>query len=268
MRKPDLSPKEMGLDPDYVCRTLGVKLSKKEISSLLRRMGYGVKSSGKSLSVSVPPYRADILHPIDLVEDVAIAYGYMNFKPEVPRIYALGKGDPLEAYCEKVRDLLVGLSFYEVMSLILTNDKDLFTRMCVDKEPAVEAEKPVSTEQGVARTWLLPSLLVVLEKNRSREYPQRLFEVGEVLKPSGETVMKTAGVIAHSKTNYSEVKATVQGLLKNLSLECDDSPHDHSSFISGRCCKNKYGFYGELSPKVLANFGIEVPVTAFEFRLN
>ena len=186
----------------------------------------------------------------------------------MPKLYALGKADPLETYCEEVRELLIGLQFREVMTLILSNNRDLFERMNAPVEKAVEAAKPVSQEQGVARTWLLPALMVVLEKNRNREYPQRIFEVGEVLDAEGKTHMKAAGVIAHSRTNYSEVKAQVKGLLGSMRLDSSDESCDHPSFIEGRCGKNGYGFFGELSPQVITNFGIEVPVTAFELKLS
>jgi phenylalanyl-tRNA synthetase beta chain len=268
MKYPDLSPKVMELDVAYVNQLLGLELGPIDVKGLLEKMRFGVDGTGKRLKVRVPSYRADILHPIDLVEDVAIAYGYMNFKPQVPKLYSLGKIDPLELKSEEVRDVMVGLQFMEVMTLILTNARDLFERMNVPPEKAVEAQKPVSLEQSIARTWLLPSLMVVLQKNRNREYPQRLFEVGEVLDPQGKTHIKVAGVIAHSRTNYSEIKAAVNGLMSNLKMELKDENHNHPSFIAGRCGKNNFGFFGEIGPDVIANFGLEVPVTAFELNLS
>jgi phenylalanyl-tRNA synthetase beta chain len=268
MLRPDLSPRLMELDAAYVSGLLGGEFAPAKVKELLERMRFGAEVKGSKVLVRVPAYRADIMHPMDLVEDVAIAYGYMDFKPQVPKLYALGKSDPLEAYCEEVRDLMVGLQFREVMTLLLSNQRDLFERMNVPMEAAVEALKPVSAEQGTARTWLLPSLMVVLEKNRNREYPQRLFEVGEVLDGKGKTGYKVAGVIAHARSNYSEVKAAVGGLLMGLKVKAEDSPQAHPSFIPGRCSGGGMGFYGELSPQVLSNFGLEVPVTAFEMRLD
>ncbi len=268
MIRPDLSPREVGLDVGYVNRLLGLSLKGSEVKALLERMRFGVKEDGAALKVSVPPYRSDILHPIDLVEDVAIAYGYMNFKPEVPKLYSLGKADPLETYCDEVRDYMVGLQFREVMTLILSNPRDLYERMNLPVEKAVEALKPVSLDQSMARTWLLPSLMVVLEKNRNREYPQMIFEVAEVLDPEGKTTMRVAGAIAEGRTNFSEVKASVTGLMSSLRLKSEDAPYGHPSFIEGRCSKNDFGFFGELSPQVITSFGLEVPVTAFELRLS
>jgi phenylalanyl-tRNA synthetase beta chain len=268
MLRPDLAPKDMVLDVDYVRGLLGLELTQKDVAGLLRKMRFGVREGEGKVTVSIPPYRADIMHPIDLVEDVAIAYGYMNFKPQAPRLHALGRADRFELYSEEVRDYMVGLQFREVMTLMLTNNRDLFERMSAPTAKAVEALKPVSADQGIVRTWLLPSLLVVLEKNRNREYPQRVFEVGEVLAADGTSETKVAAVIAHAKTNFSEVKAAVGGLLGSLKLDVKDEPYNHPSYIPGRCSQNRHGFLGELSPQVLTNFGLEVPVTAFELKLN
>ncbi|MFH1054986.1 MAG: hypothetical protein V1744_02700 [Candidatus Altiarchaeota archaeon] len=268
MKRPDLAARFVMLDVGYVNGLLGVKLAPKEVKALLEKMRFGVEGTGGRLKVKIPAYRTDILHPIDLVEDVAIAYGYMNFKPKMPSLYQLGKADKGEVYFEEVRDIMIGLQFREVMTLLLTNRRDLFERMNAPEEAVVEAVKPVSLEQGIARTWLLPSLMTVLEKNRNREYPQMLFEVGDTIDEKGRTVTKVAAVIAHSRTNYSEIKAAVNGLLANMKLKTDEKPYDHPSFITGRCSANQYGFYGEISPEVLTNFGLEVPATAFELRLN
>ena len=268
MDKPDFTPSIHTIDVGYVNKLLGVELTPSEIGIYLERMRHGVKITGNLLEVSVAAYRSDILHPIDLVEDVAIAYGYMNFEPKVPKLYSLGRGDKLEKFCEKVRDNLVGLGYMEVMTLILTNERDLFERMGVEVEPTVSATKPVSLDQGVARNWLLPSLMVVLEKNRNREYPQKIFEVGACILADGSTQMKAAGVFAHGASNFAEIKSSVYGLATNIGLELEDEPYSHPSFIEGRCCKNKNGFFGEVNPNVLVSYGIEVPVSAFEFTLG
>lgn len=268
MRKPDLSGSSMSLSLEYVNKVLGVTLEAEQAAGLLERMRYAVDVEGDTLSVKVPAYRTDVLHPIDLAEDVAIAYGYMNFKAEIPKAHAVGALDSEEVFWDGVSELMVGLGFREVMSLVLTSRRELFEKMEKGEEPVVEAVKAVSSEQSVARSWLLPSLLGVLEKNRNREYPQRIYEVGDVLDADGTRQKKVAAAIAHAKTNYSEIRSVVGGLLSCLDLETPQESFAHPSFIEGRCCAADVGFYGELSPKVLSNFGLEVPVTAFELSLR
>ncbi|MBD3262489.1 MAG: phenylalanine--tRNA ligase subunit beta, partial [Candidatus Altiarchaeales archaeon] len=129
MKQPQLSPTKLSLERDYVNRLLGLELDSTEIQNLLKRMGFGVTEGGETLSVSVPPFRCDVLHPIDLVEDIAIAYGYMNFKPQEPRIYAVGEDDDLERYSDLSRTLLIGFGFTEVVNLILTSSHNLYGKM-------------------------------------------------------------------------------------------------------------------------------------------
>lgn len=268
MQTPETEPSQMRLDKGYVRSLLGADLSDEEIVACLKKMRLGVEDGGKELTVSVPAYRVDILHPIDLVEEVAIAYGYMEFEPEIPALAGLGKPDEREQFYDEVGDILVGLGFREVMTLVLTNKQDLFERMCMDDVPCVEAVKPVSQDQGVARTWLIPSLMSVLENNRNREYPQSIFEIGSVIDGGGVDELRVAGVYAAGDSSYSTIKAKVNGLLQALGFELDDEAFDHPSFIAGRCGKNRYGFFGEVSPDALVNFGLDVPVTAFELTLS
>lgn len=273
MKTPDLSPRQMALDLDYANRLLGLELSAPEARKLLEKMRFGVeskkgKADEKTLHVLVPAYRTDVLHPIDLVEDIAIAYGYENFTPEIPKLHTTGSVDAMEKFSSDVRELMLGVGFQEVMTLIMTNRRNLFERMNLSAENIVETESPLSEEHSVARNWLLPSLMNVLEKNTGREYPQKIFEVGDTITPKGETRRKLAGVVAHSKTNYSEMKSIVAGILESLGVKYGFNMLEHGSFIKGRCASTEYGFFGEIHPLVLENFGLEVPVTGFELDLS
>jgi phenylalanyl-tRNA synthetase beta chain len=268
MKAPDLAARKMHLDLQYTNKLLGTSFTAAEVKTLLEKMRYGATVSGKKITVLVPAYRTDVLHQMDLVEDVAIAYGYNNFKPELPKISTVGKRDPFSLFCGSVRELAIGFGFTEIMTLIMTNERDQFTRMGLPIGAAVTTSSPVSTEHSIARTWLLPSLCSVLEKNKNREYPQRVFEIGYCIDPSGKDAMKLAGTIAHSKTNFSEMKSVVCGLLENLGKEDKVEAIEHASFIPGRCASLPSGYFGEIHPAVLDNFSLEVPVTAFELNLK
>jgi len=271
MKTPDLKPRLMPLRVGYVNKLLGMNFNKEEIKELLERMRYGVKFDADEIDkihVSIPPYRTDVLHAIDLVEDIAIAHGYENFEPEIPKMGTIGEKDPLEKFSSNVRELMLGFGFQEVMTLIMTNRDDLFDRMQIPEEEVVEAENPVSLEHSVARTWILPSLMSVLEKNKNREYPQRIFEIGDCISAEGKDQKKIAALIAHSRANFSEMKAVVTGLLENLNLKYKIKAYPHNSFIEGRSASTEFGFFGEIHPQVLENFGLGVPVTAFELDLG
>lgn len=268
MKKPDLKPRKMRLDLDYVNSILGVSLGPEEVKELLEKMRYGVKESGKKITVFVPAYRTDVLHPMDIVEDIAIAYGYENFVPELPEANTVGERHQLSRFASAVRELMLGLGFSEVMTLILTNEDMLFTKMNIPKEDVVTTKNPVSIENSVARSWLLPSLMFVLEKNKNREYPQKIFEVGYCISPEGKDSLKVAGVTAHSKASFSEIKAIVSCILESLGCSEKADALEHGSFISGRCASTYAGFFGEIHPQVLENFGLEMPAAAFELDLK
>jgi len=268
MKKPALEPRVVELSLAYVNKLLGMKFTASEVKRLLERMRFGVNVKGDSLVVSVPPYRTDVLHPMDLVEDVAIAYGYMNFKPEEDDIKLRGELSSETKFAGKLRDILTGLGFSETMTLVMTNQRDLFERTLVKAEAVVEAESAVSSEHSVARSWLLPSMLTTLEVNKNNEYPQRFFEVGLCVSGDGLDVEKIAGVIAHAKTNFSEIKSVVLGLYESIRVEHKVKAGEHPSFIEGRCGLTKQGFYGEIHPQVLRNFSLEVPATGFELDVK
>jgi len=254
----------MPLKLDYANKLLGTELKASEVKKLLEKMRYGVEVKGDVLEVMVPAYRTDVLHAFDLVEDVAIAYGYMNFKPEEIRVHTTAAKNPLEDFSSKIRTIMVGGGFQEIMSLVMTNPQDLFDRMNVNREIVTEAENPVSAEHSVCRTWIIPSLINFLSKNKNQEYPQKIFEIGDCIKPDGKNVRHIAAAVAHSKTNFSEMKAVLEGVLKTLGADYPITNFAHNSFIPGRCASVGVGFFGEFSPKVLHDFGLEVPVTAFE----
>lgn len=258
-----MTPRVVEIELGYVNRLLGLELTSKEVKSLLERMRYGV-SGGDRLLVEVPCYRTDVLHPMDVVEDVAIAYGYENFMPEEFRGYTTGCRDVLDVFSSNLRDVMIGLGFQEIMTLVLTSRRSLFGLMNMPDERVVEAANPVSAEHSVGRNWLLPSLLSVLEKNKTQEYPQRIFEVGDCINPEGVSCVRLAGVTAHSNTSFSEIKAVVDGLLEAVGLAYTPKELAHGSFIKGRCVDVGFGFYGEISPVVLEAFHLRVPASAFE----
>ncbi|ODS42149.1 MAG: hypothetical protein MSIBF_02080 [Candidatus Altiarchaeales archaeon IMC4] len=284
---PNLKPETMELDIGYANNLLGTDLSPKEAAELLEKMRYRASPVGGKITVEVPPYRTDVLHPIDLVEDIAIAYGYERFKPKQIDAYTVGKKDPPEAFSDKARQVMIGAGFQEVMTLIMTNPVVLFDKMCIERRKSVEALNPVSSEHSITRTWLMPSLMEILEKNKNREYPQMLFEIGQCIGANGKDSKKLAGVIANSDASFSQVKAAVVGILDALGADYKFESYAHGSFIKGRCARvmsskssglqvikssglqsSVFGFMGEVSPDVLSNFGVGMPVCAFELDID
>ncbi|MBL8877495.1 MAG: phenylalanine--tRNA ligase subunit beta [Phycisphaerales bacterium] len=178
---PNFATTEMALDASLASDTIGIQLSVGELSGLLERMGHGVTANGAELRVRVPAWRNDILHPIDLIEDAAVALGYEKLSPVILPAYAPGRPRALEERSAVARRVMVGLGFHQVMTLVLLNEDAAFSRWNLPVDPcAVRIEHPISSEQTIARVSLLPGLLHTLSINKQYELPQRIFEVGDV----------------------------------------------------------------------------------------
>ncbi len=276
---PDLNLTFIDLGIDETNKLIDLDLKKSDVIGALNRMGYDVTENKGLLRIFIPAYRTDILHKVDVIEDVAIGYGFNNFIPHLPSIATVGKTHPVEKLSSKIRQLLVGYGFQEIIRPVLTNQRNLFDKMNVKREDVVELENPVSEEYVCLRNWLLPSLMEVLSANKHVEYPQNIFEVGDVVVPDeneetmSRTVRKVAVVLAHSKATYAEIKGVVESLLKQMSINYSFKETSNRTFIEGRQAEvisnNKsIGFIGEISPVVLEQWELEMPCATFEIRFK
>src|SRR3989304_7323173 len=178
---PDFASKQMVLDVDYVNKVLGLQLSGMRIAELLGTAGFGVgKVSGNSVSVLVPGYRIDVMHQVDLVEDLAIAYGYNNIEPIWRELPTTGCVRHEQHLLDTARELMIGLGFQEILTYTMTSQENLFERMNCKRKRIVEIANPKVVTMTCLRNWLLPSLMEFLGSNQSVEFPQRIFELGKV----------------------------------------------------------------------------------------
>jgi phenylalanyl-tRNA synthetase beta chain len=273
LKTPDYRPVTRVVSMEYINGLLGLNLSPREAVICLEKTGYSARANKGSLSVDVPAYRADILHDIDLVEDVAVGYGYEHFDPEIPLLSTTGSRLAMDYTMGKARAAMIGLGFTEVVSLMLSNESNNNAKMSVE-EKAVKVKNPISEEHTIVRTHLLPGILGAFYLNRHREMPQRIFELGDALKldstlETGARIEKklSAGVIS-SRANFSEAKSIFTSLLRDLDIGGSVEPVKHPSFIRGRCAGiDGVGYFGEIHPRVISNFNLEYPVAALEILL-
>jgi phenylalanyl-tRNA synthetase beta chain len=268
--KLDLSPDIMRLQVAYVNRLLDLDLKTHEIRELLAKMGYGVmKASDDSLDVLVPCYRADVLHPIDLVEDIAIAYGYENFEPEETGIATVGRVDILEEESFNTKMIMLGLGFQETVPFTLTNPEAL-KKAKVGGKP-VKIKNPRTEEFTIVRNSAIPSLLETLAFNKKKKIPQRIFELDDVA-PGGKELSnrRVLGMaILDREVNFSEMQSVVEALLRNLGLDYKLKEVNNPTFLNGRCGEvilkgKKAGVFGEVHPEVLEKFGLDYPAVIAE----
>ncbi len=270
---PDLSPEEMNVDISYINKLLGLNLRENEIKPLFERMGYGCKNK----KVLIPSYRADILHQADLAEDIAIAYGYENFKPIIPHVATIAEEDKFEVFKSRVSSLLAGLGLLEASTYHLTNEESQCRKMNIGQQ-LVELANSISSDYNVLRAWVLPSLMEILSSNKHHEYPQKVFAAGTTFRKNDKTetnieeIQSLAAVIASEKTDYTEVRQILDYLFRSLGVKYETAEAEHNSFIKGRAAcvianGKKVAYLGEINPEVLQNWNLEVPVAAFELNL-
>ena len=286
---PDLTPEEKDLPVAEANALLGTAFTPDEVARNLQRMGFGAEARAEVVRAQVPPYRADILHTWDLIEDVAIGHGIARLEPAPLVARTVGLALPENRVAELARRSLVGLGFLETMSLTLSNERDQFARMQRPPMPVAKVLNPVTEDTTLLRPTLLPGLMAILKKNAHRDLPQRLFEVGMVTRLDGEHVhtaasrasedqdasqrvvneRHVAGVVIAARSSFSEIKGVVLALARDLGWsEQAVAKAEDPAFIPGRCADlGGRGVFGEVHPAVLEAFGLAHPAMAFELTL-
>jgi len=274
VQTPTLAPVERTVSVNECSRLLGVDLTPATMAVFLRKMRFGAEPDGADkVKVQVPCYRADIMHDWDLFEDVAIAYGYDKIQDLPPKTFTVGKPHPVPVNAALAREAFCGLGYLEVMPFTLTSEDVLYRKMQrKEKEGVLHVMHPISIENTVVRTELLPLLLEFLTLNRHRELPQRLFSVGDVVE-SCRTYQQAAGVSTHPDADFSEAYASADAVLHELSIDYAVKESIDLAFIEGRradiiVAGKKIGVFGEIHPAVLNAFELEHSVAAFEFDLR
>ena len=277
---PNLDVQKLDLDVGYIRKVVGINLKLSEIKVLLEKARYGIAEASESkITVQVPCYRVDVLHPIDVVEDIAIAYDYNKIQPRWPQLITIGRLSSEEDFRNIIRELMVGLGFQEVLTYVTTNPEVLFTKMNLKPEKVVEIANPKIVSMRSLRNWLLPNLMEFLSHNTHVEYPQKIFEVGycvihdEKRENKTRDVEKLACVITHSNAGFTEAKSILEALLTSVGLKYRLEEMEFGSFIAGRTGRilvqeNDLGIIGEIHPQVLQNWGLENPAAAFEIDVS
>jgi phenylalanyl-tRNA synthetase beta chain len=257
---------------------LGEDVALADVKKYLTSYGHTVSAARDVISVVAPPYRDDIMHPMDLVEDYAISRGYESFEPVMPQQSTVGALSRLELLSDTVRGTMVGSGFQEIMSNILCSREELDYAM-PGGETLVEVENVMSLAYSVLRNRVIPSLLNVESASSKAFYPHRIFEAGEAAvfdrseNMGSRTELHLGALISHPSANFSEMHSTLDILLYYLGLDYKLDPAEHPLFTPGRCGRVvaagiSLGHIGEVRPEVLERKQITMPCAAIEISLD
>jgi len=290
--RPDLSVDRKTVTHDRIESIIGVDLSPEEVVDCAERAGLDAEQTddGRAYEVEIPPYRVDVLHPLDVIDDIGRAYGFNDLEPRYPDVSTVGGRHERSRLEDAARDALVGLGFEDLLNFHMINAEENFERMRLPDpredggnvlgatEP-VTIREPYSEAYTMLRTWALPSLMMVLERNTHRAYPQDIAEIGlaaglDGSENTGVAERRTvAAVLARADASYEDAKARLQALAGAFGKPLETPRAEHPSFIAGRAAEvvldgESAGVIGEIHPEVLVEHDLELPVAAFEFRLD
>jgi phenylalanyl-tRNA synthetase beta chain len=272
-------------------RFLGEALSGDDCIAALARMGCaaekayaaergGAATESEGLWLYPPEYRNDFLHAADVVEDILIGRGLSSFKPAHPREFTVGRLSPITVFSRKVKEVLVGLGYQEMIYNYLGSGKDLVDRMRGDGARIIRIANPMTENYEYVRDSILASLLMSEGASSHSVYPHRIFETGKIayrLPPDeneGTRTRQYLGFLCASKdASFNTVSAQVQTLLYYLLREYTVEESGDTRFIPGRAAAIRYkgewaGVFGEVHPEVLENWGVAMPCIAAEIDLD
>lgn len=282
---------------DRIAQILGISLSCEEVSAIFRNLQFSVEPDEPGIvRVTVPTFRVDIEREIDLIEEVARLNGYEKIPATMPMVHTFSELPSRHQMLEKrLRDLLISQGLSEVISYSFMHPDSFGKILLGDEDPrrdVVAILNPLTEEQSVMRTTLLPGLLETTARNISyRLMSPHLFEMRRVyLSAAGEDLpdepVYAAGVLCgardpegwHRKrevVDFFDVKGIVENILDSFGVSCasfeardiDTFYHPGKSCIV-LCDKEIIGSLGELHPTVQENYGIELPVYYFELNFE
>ena len=274
---PDGSPVEHVLPRKMLDGLLGRELSDSELTKSIDRMGGSLVSrNSEQIMINMPRWRFDILHPVDLVEDIAIGHGFEDLGEDIPRSPMTAKPRNDANLLRRVRDSMQGLGMMQIQSLTLSNDDDQFNLVRWNNVGEVtRITNPITIDHTLLRQYLLPGLLRLLSSNRHHDLPQSVYELGTVVRDHKNS-SRLAFLIAERTGGFAAIRGRIQAFLRDLGAseyEILALPDNEGPWLAGRAAKITVnglhiGCFGEIDPHVGELFELKVPMNGAEFCLH
>ncbi|KAK2357670.1 phenylalanine--tRNA ligase beta subunit, cytoplasmic [Trifolium repens] len=298
---PDLSVYNMEVSLSYINRLIGVSLEAEEVTKFLNRMQLHAKQSTSdnkesNIIVSVPPTRSDVLHPCDVMEDVAIAYGFNAIMDQAivdnkgsKRLAASLTLLPLNELSDLIKIEVAKVGFTEVLTFILCSKKEISSMLIRkdDKSKAVIIGNPRSSDFEAVRNTLMPGILKTVAHNKDHPKPIKIFEVGDIAiladnDVGAKNLRKLAALYCGANAGFEIIHGLVDRVMEkngiNFVSPGDKSGYyiersDEPEFLAGRQARIIYkgkqiGTFGIVHPEVLNNFDIPDPCSFVELNIE
>ncbi|CAH1775466.1 unnamed protein product [Owenia fusiformis] len=286
---PELNYRKEVISVDSINKKIGINENANQIAKLLTRMCLTaeVQDDGRTLSVEVPPTRADVIHGCDIMEDVAIAHGYNNINQTIPKTNTIGEQFAINKLTDLLRLDIAAAGFTEALTFALCSKDDVSDKLLkkIEDAKAVHIGNPKTAEFQVARTTLLPGILKTIYCNKKMPLPMKLFEISDVIITDSEKDVGARNVRHFCAINYNKSPGfeVIHGLL-DRTMQLLEVPYDKTngycmrasndpSFFPGRCAEvllrgTPIGKLGVLHPDVLAKFELNNPCAVIELTIE
>ncbi|KAJ0408027.1 hypothetical protein P43SY_000231 [Pythium insidiosum] len=283
-----------------------IDLDVARICELCSKMQLSATASadGQRVVVEVPPTRSDVLHAVDVMEDVGIAYGFNNIPQTIPSTMTIGGAQPLNKLGDLLRDEISRAGYIELLThgLCSHDENFAFLNREDDGNSAVVLSNPATIEFEVVRTSLLPGVLKTIQNNKSMSVKEglKLFEISDVvlLDDTTDVGARNSRRICASYTGHTDGFEVIHGLVDRvfqlLGIRCIlENPEvvktlpeyyaiepssGNRTFFPGRSADIvlyrkdqpalRLGTFGVLHPEVLRNFELLHPTSVVEMDLE
>lgn len=293
-------PKQVVFTAEQINDRLGTDIPQKIMIDILKRLEFELDSNsdGQAITVNVPTWRGDVTRPADISEEIARIYGYDNIPSTTPHgnMVRGGQSD-LQSIAEKIKNILSGIGFSEIISFSFTHPATL-DKLNIPQDDslrkAVTILNPITDDFPLLRTTLLGGILETIARNLSRKNEDlRIYELGAVYLPEKlpldadslpqEPLVLCGALVGsreepswnHSKgsVDFYDAKGAVEVILAAMGI--DDylvTPAEKPSLHPGKTALvTKQGdvlaTIGEIHPQVLDSFDITRKVYIFEINV-
>ena len=292
-------PGYLSLRPERANKLLGTGLETGQIAKFLERIGIELTHIGdEKISGVVPTYRLDLKEEVDLVEEIARLHGFPNIPTSAPRAGIAARApEPSQGLVHRIRNILSSQGMTEVISYSFMSPEEIEALGLGKNDPRmqmVSVQNPLSDDQSVMRTSIIPSLMGTVARNQARRNMDLgLFEIGTVFyaRGTGELPLEEQRIVAlctgarypeswswpKEQVDLFDLKGVLQGLLQALGisewktvLETPDGPFylpgTSAGIVWGE--NSVLGSFGQIDPNVLEFWDINGPVFVFELSFN
>ncbi|MHB1043774.1 MAG: phenylalanine--tRNA ligase subunit beta [Eubacteriales bacterium] len=282
------------LRPARVSHILGLDIPAGEASRILQSLQFKVQEAGADLLVTVPSHRVDVSLEVDLVEELARVHGYGRFPATLPcGPTTHGAKTEWQSFTASLRDAMAEAGLSEVITYSFTSPRVFDLLGMPPDSPLrelVKVQNPLSEEQSVMRTLILPGLLEVLSRNFNRQVQDAaVYETGRVFYPQGpgrqpdERPVCAAAAMGKSPAAWNGpavqfdfyfLKGVLEAVFERLEAKgITFAPHEHPGFHPGRTAAVQaggrlIGVVGEMHPDVMERMDLPGRIVAFEIDLT